>query len=155
LQDLVNQRPFGNHNFYIFGHARTLGDDERAKLFLSGLYATFEEVPFKTIIWQPRLTKPEAQENSQLIKVFVGSDLVKTIWIIPAPELWKQYEKGNVTENLEILKYINQFKFNKKQLEAKEDDDLSDREINEIYKQISRNANHIKRMKGVGQAVLC
>lgn len=137
-QSLINERPFGEHAFYIFAHARTIGMDEREKLFLSRRYSSFDKVPEKTIIWQPRLTKPKAQTNSMLFKAYPGSDNVKIIWIIPPTELWEQYEKGKMTENETIWSSINDYKNDRGKLETREEDDLSDDVIDRIYKEISR-----------------
>lgn len=122
-QDLINQRPFGEHPFYIFAHARTLEDG-----------AT------KTLIWQPRLTKPKAQTNSMLFKAYPGTDKIKVIWMIPARELWEQYTKGKMTENKTISDSIHDFQNNRSKLEEKEDDDMKDEQIDQIYKEISRSA---------------
>jgi hypothetical protein len=123
-QDLINKRPFGDCPFYIFAHART--DDDGVT---------------KRLLWQPRLTKPKAQSNSMLFKAYPGSDIIKVIWMIPAPELWTQYQKGLVTANETICESIHNFINNKSKLEAKEDDDLEDFEIDAIYEEISRAAN--------------
>ena len=136
-QDLLNQRPFGDHPFYIFAHARTIGMDERFKLFNSGVYRRFEEVPEKTIIWQPRLTKPKAETNSMLFKGFPGTDLVKVIWMIPDRALWDQYKKGNITESNIVRESINNFQNNKELLERGEPEDLTDEQIYRIYQEIA------------------
>lgn len=122
-QDLINKRPFGEQPFYIFVHART--DDDGVT---------------KRLIWQPRLTKPKAQTNSMLFKVYPGSDIIKVIWMIPMRELWDQYVKGLITENKTIYDYIQDFLFNRESLEAKEPDDLRDDQIDQIYKNLSQNA---------------
>lgn len=124
-QDLVNKRPFGEHAFYIFAHART-----------------DEDGMTKRLIWQPRLTKPKAQTNSMLFKAYPGSDNIKVIWMIPARELWGQYKKGNLTENQTVSESIHAFQNNREALEAKEDDDLSDAQIDAIYRQISLTNNN-------------
>lgn len=128
--DLIRQRPFGDHPFYIFAHART--DDDGVT---------------KRLIWQPRLTKPRAQVNSMLFKAKPGTEDVEIFWIIPAPEMWEQYEKGKVTESETIMWSIHQFKTNKAALEKKEDDDLSDKEIDAIYREISIDAQRKKGLK--------
>lgn len=143
--DLIKQRPFGDYAFYIFAHPRTLGMDERFKLFTSGKYKSMEEVPEKTLIWQPRLTKPKAQTNSMLFKGYPGSDTIKILWIIPPREMWGQYQKGNVTESTTILDSINNFEHHREELEKKESDDFNDEQINAIYNEISINANYNKR----------
>lgn len=128
-QDLINQRPFGNVPFYIFAHART--DDDGVT---------------KRLIWDPRLTKPRAQTNSMLFKAYPGTDQIKIIWMIPARELWGQYNKGLLTENQTISQSINDFEHNRHRLEAKEDDDLGDEAIHKIYLSISQEAKRKKMM---------
>ena len=113
------------------------GLDEKIKLYSSGKYVTLDQVPEKTIIWQPRLTKPKAQSNSMLFKAYPGSDNIKVIWILPPKELWEQFKKGNMTENETICTSIYDFEHNREQMEAKEEDDLSDEAIDRIYKEIS------------------
>ena len=119
-QNLIDQKPFGEHAFYIFAHTRTEPDG-----------AT------KRLIWQPRLTKPKAQTNSMLFKAYPGTDKVKVIWMIPAEELWTQFMKGKLTESHAIFDSICKFLENRNELEKKEPDDLSDEEINDIYQHIS------------------
>ena len=111
-QNLIDQRPFGDHPFYIFAHART--DDDGST---------------KRLIWQPRLTKPKAQTNSMLFKAYPGTDLIKVIWMIPARELWGQYGKGLITENRTVSDSIHDFQFNRNKLEKKEDDDISEEQV--------------------------
>jgi len=120
-QDLIDQKPFGDIPFYIFAHTRT--DDDGVT---------------KRLIWQPRLTKPRPQENSMLFKGYPGSDMVKVIWMIPAKELWKQYERGKMTENKTIMESITAFKNDPAKLGAKEEDDLPDDRINKIYEELSK-----------------
>jgi hypothetical protein len=142
-QNLINKRPFGDNPFYIFAHARTLGMDEKFKLFMSGKYKSMEEVPEKTIIWQPRLTKPQAQENSMLFKAYPGTDNVKVIWMIPARELWSEYAKGKMMENNTVSESLYNFQHHKDILERPEEDDLSDAEIDAIYRDISLSAKKV------------
>lgn len=122
-QDLINQRPFGEHPFYIFAHPRTLDDGVT-----------------KTMIWQPRLTKPKSQTNSMLFKAYPGTDIVKIFWMIPERHLWKNFEKGNMLHNVTIAESIEMFQFHKDVLDKKEPDDLTDIQINQIYKELSQNA---------------
>jgi hypothetical protein len=122
-QDLINQRPFGDHPFYIFAHARTKDDGVT-----------------KVMIWQPRLTKPRAEPNSMLFRAYPGTDVIKVIWMIPARELWGQFDKGMITQNKTVIESIDNFRHRRSQLEAKEDDDLSDEAINAIYREISIEA---------------
>lgn len=130
-QDLIDQRPFGDYPFYIFAHART--DDDGVT---------------KRLIWQPRLTKPKAQSNSMLFKGYPGSDNVKVIWIIPAEELWGQYEHGLLLQNQTVVESIAKFKNNPKTLEAREPDDLSDEKIDQIYREMSQRATKQEIING-------
>lgn len=143
-QSLIDKRPFGNHAFYIFAHSRTVGFDEKCQLFSSGRYETFDKIPEKKLIWQPRLTKPKAQSNSMLFKAYPGSDTIKVIWIIPAKELWGQYKKDNVTGNEIVFQSIQDYTHNKEKLEEKESDDLSDTQIDAIYCEISAGSKYKK-----------
>jgi hypothetical protein len=134
-QDLINKRPFGDQAFYIFAHARTEEGQPGVK----------------RLIWQPRLTKPKAQTNSMLFKAYPGTDLIKVIWMIPARELWSQYKKGNVTENKTVSDSIHAFQHNRNKLEEKESDDMTDEQVNAIYKEVSIGARskNIKSMSGL------
>ena len=133
-QDLINKRPFGEHAFYIFAHART--DDDGVT---------------KRLIWQPRLTKPKAQTNSMLFKAYPGTDLIKVIWMIPARELWGQYGKGLITENKTVSESIHDFQYNRKKLEEKEADDMSDEQVDAVYKEIGYAARREKEIKIANQ----
>jgi hypothetical protein len=158
-QDIINQRPFGNHPFYIFSHKREIGLDERISMFNQDLTAalkdltykrrwnSMEEVPNARIIWQPRLTKPRAQTNSMLFKAYPGQDIIKVIWMIPPRELFSQYGKDKLTENPVVCESIYDFENNRAKLEAPEDDDLNDDQIDAVYKEIQTEA----RMKKVRQ----
>lgn len=128
-QNLIDQRPFGNYPFYIFAHARTEDDGSS-----------------KRLIWQPRLTKPRSQTNSMLFKAYPGTDKIKVIWMIPDRALWKQYRKGNLTENKTISDSIHDFQFNRDKLDASEDDDLSDDQIALIYTNMAADMSNKKLM---------
>jgi hypothetical protein len=122
-QDLIKQRPFGDHAFYIFAHART--DDDGTT---------------KRLIWQPRLTRPRAQTNSMLFKGYPGTDLVSIIWMIPDRNLWSQYDKGKLTESSVVSNSIHDFLNAREKLEASDPEDLSEQEILKIYAEISQKA---------------
>ena len=132
-QDLINQRPFGEHAFYIWAHTRT--DDDGVT---------------KRLIWQPRLTKPPVETNSMLFKAYPGTDHIKIIWNIPAPEMWGEYKKGNVTASEYVLESIRKYRDPdlRKELEAPENDDLTDPEIDAIYRNIARSARMKRIMEG-------
>lgn len=131
-QDLIDQKPFGDHPFYIFAHTRTEEDGST-----------------KRLIWQPRLTKPRAQTNSMLFKAYPGSDVLKVIWMIPARELWGQYDKHLLTANKTVSESIYDFQFHRNKLEEREDDDMTDEQIDQVYKEVSANAKRSKDMPKV------
>ncbi len=147
-QDMIDQRPFGDVPFYIFAHKREIGLDERMSIFTQDLhnsprqFKSLADVPTARLIWQPRLTKPKAQTNSMLFKAYPGNDILRIIWMIPAPELWDQYIKGNITENQTVSESIYDFQNNRKKLEEKEGDDLTEMQIDNIYREISRGAKY-------------
>ncbi len=119
-QDIVEKRPFGEHPFYIFAHARTEEDGVT-----------------KRLIWQPRLTKPKAQSNSMLFRAYPGSDRIDILWMIPDEVLWSQFQEGNMLEDGIILKSIRAFVNNPSELEKKEEGDLDDHQIDAIYRNIA------------------
>lgn len=139
-QDIVNKRPFGNHPFYIYAHARTIPEDERFKLYVSGAYQTYDQVPLKSIVWQPRLTKPKADTNSMLFKAYPGTDNIKIIWMIPEEGQWYLFKKGMMTEDNTIYDSIQAYKYDRSLLEAPENDDLPDWQIDNIYREVAMNA---------------
>lgn len=145
-QSLIDQKPFGDHPFYIFAHKREIGVDERFNLFVDwltqGKAKTIEDVPTHRLIWQPRLTKPKAQTNSMLFKAYPGGDLIKVIWILPEREMWETYKKGNMTEHEVVIESIHEFETNRDAMEAREADDLSEEAVTRIYEQISKNAKY-------------
>lgn len=104
---------------YLFAHPRT--DDTGTK---------------KRMLWQPRLSIPKAQSNSYLFRAISKSDLIEVCWILPAKELWGQYEKGNVTEHYLTQWSINQYKSNKENLEKPHPEDLPESKSKKIMKQI-------------------
>jgi len=129
-QDLIDKRPFGNHPFYIFAHTRT--DDDGVS---------------KRLIWQPRLTKPKSQTNSMLFKAYPGTDTVRVIWMIPAREMWEQFDQDKMTANPLVCDSIYNFTHHREKLDAKEWDDLSDIEIDAIYCELSMSAPKKKPWK--------
>lgn len=115
---------------YIFAHARTADDGVN-----------------KRILWQPRLSRPKAQSNSYLFRVKSHTDILEICWDIPARELWHQYLEGKITENPLALWSINQYLFNKINLEYPYPDDLSEEKCKWIYETIAREIDEEVRME--------
>src|SRR5260221_7414673 len=93
VEDCLKQNSFSlalqtySSYIYIFVHPRTSEDGST-----------------KTMYYQPRLTKPEAQTNSYLFRAKSHSDIVEVCWLLPNEEIWGQHAKGNVTES-EIVEW--------------------------------------------------
>lgn len=127
IQGCIKNNPFDKYAdySYIFAHKRSAdipGQPDR-------------------ILWQNRLTKPKAQTNSMLFKVYkVAMDALHIKWIIPPREQWDCYKKGNLFEEEIVSQSIYDFENNREWLERREDDDLSDERIDAIYKEISKEA---------------
>ena len=101
---------------YLFAHPRTDDDGVNKKLY-----------------WQPRITRPKAQTNSYLFRAASHSDVLMVCWLIPPKELWDQYKKGNVCESNIVLWSINQFQYNREELEAADPQDLPDDRVQKIW----------------------
>ncbi len=161
--DCIKSRPqeFGTVPFYIFAHKRDIGTDERISMYNNDLYdslydafyqrkfSAIADVPTARMIWEPRLTKPTPQENSMCFKHYPIEDYIKVIWIIPDKALWKEFEKGKLAESNVVCESIYNFQHNPQKLAAVEDGDLSDERIDEIYRQISLNAQRKRGFSGV------
>ena len=104
---------------YLFAHPRTTDD---------GLN--------KRMLWQPRLSIPEAQTNSYLFRAISNTDIIEIVWLIPPKEMWKQYDKGLVTESNEVAWSIEMFKHKRKQLEKPHPDDMPEERARLILKAI-------------------
>ena len=118
---------------YIFAHPRTADDGVT-----------------KRMLWQPRLSKPEPQTNSYLFRVPSHTDLLEICWILPPEDMWKQYNKGNVTESDIVLWSIDQFMNHKYILAQPDREDLSQHQIINIYREIAREMDEDKmRIKPV------
>lgn len=115
---------------YLFAHPRTHDDGYR-----------------KRMIWQPRLTKPQAQTNSYLFRATSKTDIMEICWLLPPHEMWPQYKKGNVTEHEFVLWSIRQFRHNRIDLEKPFADDLSEEQAKTIYIQIAREIDQEKLIK--------
>ena len=115
---------------YIFAHPRTADDGVN-----------------KRLLWQPRLIKPKAEENSFLFRATSKTDLLTICWMIPEKHLWEQYKKGNVTEHEIAIWSINMFQTNKAELEKPEPDDWSEEQAARIWLSIIEERRQEIRMK--------
>lgn len=104
---------------YIFAHPRTADDGVT-----------------KRMLWQPRLTKPKAQENSYLFRAISKTDIVEVVWLIPPKEMWPQYEKGKMFESEDVMISIINYLNHRQELEKPHKDDWSEERIQTQLKKI-------------------
>lgn len=119
-----------SHYIYIFAHPRTMDDGVN-----------------KRLLWQPRLVKPKAQENSYLFRAQSNSDVIEICWLLPAKELWGQYDKGKVCESNWAAWSINQFNNNRAELEKPFEDDWTDEQAMNIFKGILKECIAFKEAR--------
>ena len=114
---------------YLFAHPRTCDDGVTKKMF-----------------WQPRLTKPEVQTNSYLLRAISNTDLIEVCWLLPPHEMWNQYQMGNVTEHQDVLWSIDQYINFRNKLQAKDPEDLSDERSTFIWQELIASKRHDRMM---------
>ena len=76
-----------------------------------------------------------------LFKAYPPGDNIKIIWMLPARELWDQYEKGMMLEKPIVKESIHNFLHDFAKLSEKEEDDLPESIVNAIYEDIAKNRN--------------
>ena len=141
VQDCINNVPEEIKSpFYVFGHSRQIGMDERFNIFMQGYYRRMDEVPSERIIWMPRIYKPSAVPNSYLFRARKGTDIVETIWLLPKPELWDEYQPGKMMYNEDIWNSIQNYKQKRAELDAT-DNELTIEDINRYKLIMSRHAS--------------
>lgn len=131
-QDIINKRPFGNNPYYIWAHSRQ--DDNPG---------------VRRIIWQPRLTRPNASSNSMLFRVQPPSESIEIIWIIPDSSLWDNFAPGKLSHNELINGFIQQYRRDKKYLEEPHKDDLTDARAHQVYQDLIHTAKYDKMMSQI------
>ncbi len=82
-----------------------------------------------------------------LFKAQSGTDIIQIVWIIPKRELWEQYQKGNLAENETVINSIYNFINHREKLQAPDDNDPSDEEIDAIYTQLAYEAKRNKMIE--------
>ncbi len=140
VQDCIDNVPEAvRMPFYVYGHTRQIGIDERFNLFFQGYWQEMKDVPSERIIWMPRITKPLAEPNSYLFKAQKNSDIVEIEWVLPKRELWGQYEPGKMNYNETIWTSIQNFLHRRGEMEAP-DRNIGLEEINEFARIVRSTA---------------
>jgi hypothetical protein len=118
IQKIVLSKPFGDHKFYIFSFVKRVDD-------ASGI---------KKMFHQPRLTKPEPVPGTTLLRVDPSnpSDAI-IIWTLPNEENFKLFEYGKMYGEQFVHECIEKYLKNPRELMCREEGDLSEDQIREIY----------------------
>ena len=126
--------------FYVYGHSRTVGFDEKLSIVQHG----FLNVPETRLIWMPTITKPIPTPNSYLFLAEKHTDVVKIIWMLPKRELWSQYEPGKMFHNENVWTSIQNFLHAKEKLSALDKDGPTEEDV-EKWRRIIGHEAHRKR----------
>lgn len=125
VQDCIDGVPdIIKYPFYVFGHPRTMGMDERAGWARAHGEYDLRKIPSTKLTWIPKPEKPNAVLNSYLLRAQKGTDIIQIIWILPPREIWDCFKSGQMTANESILTSINNYEHAKDKLEAPEPGDM-------------------------------
>ena len=128
--------------FYVYGHVRTVGLDEKISIVQGGVI----NPPESRIIWMPIITKPKASPNTYLFLCRKDSDIIEIIWMLPKIELWSQYEPGKMFHNENIWVSIQNFKHNRERLNAPDSHGPTDDQQKRWFKIMGHEAHEKKRI---------
>lgn len=132
LQDLIQKKPFGDHRFYIFMFVKRVDDR-------SGI---------KKMYMQPRLTKPEPLPGTTLLQIDPRNPgEAKMIWTLPAEMNSVLYQQGKMYADQFVHECIEKYTKRPWELMRKEEGDLPENEIREIYKAKAKGNSTTQRMK--------
>lgn len=132
-QDLIRKRPFGDHKFYIFSFVKRVND------------VTGE----KKMFHHARLTKPSI-EYVQPGTILVRADprdpgKIAIIWTLPNQENFGLYAPGKMYADAFVQDCIVKFLNNPNNLLAMCEEEISDDEIREVYRE--KEAKRIQSAK--------
>lgn len=129
IQGIIESKPFGDRKFYIYSFVKRIDDN-------SGI---------KKMYHQPRLTRPEPLPGTTLMKVDPSNPLEATIiWTLPNQENFGLYSHGKMFADEFVHSCIQQFITDPKSMMKRDPDDLIDKDIQDIYKDIKRNKRNKK-----------
>jgi hypothetical protein len=118
LQDLIKQKPFGDHPFFVFMFVKRVDD-------ISGI---------KKMYMQPRLTKPEPLPGTTLLQVNPRDEgTAKIIWTLPNQETFCLYKYGKMYADPFVHECVEKYLKRPHELMKKEEGQLSEDRIRDIY----------------------
>lgn len=148
VQDCINGLPDTiTEPFYVFGHPRSLGMDEKFDIMMRTGTLDPKQIPSTRMVWIPMPRKPKAVLNSYLFRARKGTDIIRIIWILPPREIWSNFEPGKMTQNENVYISINNYKHARSMLEAPEPDDLTEAQVDEFREKIKQAAIDKRRSK--------
>ncbi len=132
LQDLIQKKPFGDHKFYVFMFVKRVND-------ITGV---------KKMYMQPRLTKPDPVPGTTLMHVNPKYPEEATmIWTLPNENNFKLYQQGKQFADSFVHESIDKYLKNPKALMRREEGDLSENEIRDIYRAKAKGNSKTKTIK--------
>lgn len=121
IQKIISSKPFGKHKFYIFQFVKRVDDATGVKVMHH----------------QPRLTKPEPLPGTTLLRCNPEDpDNVTIVWTLPNQENFGLYKQGKMFSDPFVHECVKKFLENPKELMKREEGDLDDEQIREIYREI-------------------
>lgn len=127
VQKIILSNPFKGNKFYIFQFPKRVDDN-------SGI---------KKMYHQARLTKPEPLPGTTLLRCDPRNpDEVEILWTLPQKENFNLYTKGKMFADPFVHECIEKYNNNREEMCRPETDDLSDREIREIYKSMKKQEKY-------------
>ncbi len=132
FQDLIQKRPFGDNKFYVFMFVKRQ-DDKRG---------------IKKLYMFPRLTKPEPLPGTTLMQVDPRNpEEALIIWTLPTEINEEAVKKGKQFADPFVHECVKNYIYNPRKLMKKEEGELSENEIREIYKSKAKGSSTTKRTK--------
>ena len=132
VKNMIISNPFKDHKFYIYQFVKRVDD-------VSGVKKWYH---------QPRLTKPEPLPGTTLLRVDPKDpDTVTIIWTLPNEENFGLYSEGKMFEDSFVYDCVQKYLHSPRDLMKKEEGDLSDEQIREVYKSIKADCLRKKNAK--------
>lgn len=132
VQDLIAKRPFGDRKFYIFMFVKRVDD-------VSGI---------KKMYHQPRITKPEPQPGTTLLRVDPNNPSDATIiWTLPNQENFSLYQEGKMFADPFVYECIQKYLHHRKEMMQPEPGDPNNDEARHLVLGFLKNLKQETRKK--------
>jgi len=136
IQSIIKSKPFGDHKFYIYSFVKRIDD-------AAGI---------KKMYHQPRLTKGDPIPGTTLMRVDPNNPgEAMIIWTLPDEESMGMYQQGMIFQDKFVFECVEKYFKNPRELMKREEGDLSDEEIREVYKDVKRKLRSQKCSRNVNK----